>query len=60
MLWSLLNIEDFQGTTATDLKLANILVGIGSRASTYPFLSCTTMKNELNICGEYRTIGKCG
>lgn len=56
-LWSSLGINNFEGTVATDLKLANILVGIMSHASLYPCTWCYSSKNEMNKCGLYRTVG---
>lgn len=60
-VWSLLNLNDLDEsvTIATDLKLANILVGIMSHASLFPCTWCFAPKAELIECGEYRTLGEC-
>ncbi|CAH0555135.1 unnamed protein product [Brassicogethes aeneus] len=55
-LWSEININNFKGTIATDLKLANILVGIMSHSSNYPCTWCYASKNNLKVCDTYRTI----
>lgn len=55
-LWQTLKIDNFSGTIATDLKLANILVGIISHSSIYPCTWCYASKDNLNVCGEYRTV----
>lgn len=55
-LWSLLKINDLKGTVATDLKLANVLMGIMAHFGTYPCTWCTALKVEF---GEYRTLGDC-
>lgn len=57
-LWSALRIEEFAGTIATDLKLANIMVGIMSHSSTNPCTWCDAHKDKLNERGEFRTIGR--
>ena len=54
-LFSELNISPFNGTIATDLKLANILVGIMAHSSTYPCTYCYAKSNELHTCGDLRT-----
>ena len=54
-LFSALNISPFDGTLATDLKLANILVGIMSHSSAHPCTYCYANKDELSICGELRS-----
>ena len=56
-LWSELGINDFEGTIATDLKLANILVGVMSHSSLHPCCWCYANKNNLQQVDEYRTIG---
>ena len=56
-LWTMLNIHAFDGTIATDLKLANILVGIMAHSSSHPCTWCFAKKDELNKCGTYRTVG---
>lgn len=58
-MWSFLKIHEFDGTVATDLKLANILIGIMSHSSNYPCTWCMAIKGELHTCGVYRTIGNC-
>jgi hypothetical protein len=55
-LWSVINVNDFDGTIATDLKLANILVGIMSHSSLFPCTWCYAMKDKLDECGALRTI----
>lgn len=55
-LWSHLNINAFEGTIATDLKLANILVGVMSHSSLHPCCWCYAKKGNLKQCGEYRTV----
>lgn len=60
MLWSLMNIRQFQeATISTDLKLANILTGLMAHSSVYPCTWCTADKDNLHLCGEYRTVGSC-
>lgn len=56
-LWQKLNIDSFEGTIATDLKLANILAGIMTHSSFYPCTWCYASKNELNNCATSRTMG---
>lgn len=56
-LWEELRINDFLGTIATDLKLANILVGIMSHSSTFPCCWCYADKNNLHATGVHRTVG---
>lgn len=58
-LWSLLDINHFSGTIATDLKLANLLVGIMSHASSFPCTWCFAGRENLDTCGEKRTIENC-
>ena len=59
-LWNLLQINDrFKGTLATDLKLANILFGLMSHASTYPCTWCFAHKNKLEVCTTLRSMGNC-
>lgn len=55
-LWSLLEMNKFKGTFAADLKLINILLGIMPHSSSYPCAWCNSHKNELHLCGVYRTI----
>lgn len=60
LLWSILKINDMDGwTVATDLKLANILIGLMTHASSHPCTWCTALKGLLNQCGKYRTFGDC-
>ncbi|KAJ8688531.1 hypothetical protein QAD02_024326 [Eretmocerus hayati] len=59
MLWSMLKINELEYTIATDLKLANILAGLMSHASTFPCTWCTAPKDNLYDIGEYRTLGSC-
>lgn len=60
MLWFILKINEVhRWTVATDLKLANILLGIMSHASNHPCTWCTAKKGHLNECGEYRTLKDC-
>lgn len=47
LLWSELNINDFLGTIATDLKLANIISGIMSHSSSFPCTWCYAKKMNL-------------
>lgn len=56
-LWEALGINDFKGTIATDLKLANIIVGIMSHASSFPCCWCYADKYNLGNDGELRYIG---
>lgn len=59
-LWSLLKINRLdRWTVATDLKLANILMGIMTHASNHPCTWCNALKGLLNQCGKYRTFGSC-
>lgn len=59
-LWSILKLNDLNDfTIATDLKLANILVGIMGHASFFPCTWCFSSKDQLDECGEYRTLGDC-
>lgn len=62
-LWKSLRINDYlgneySGTVATDLKLANILLGIQPHSSCHPCTWCYIHKDDLqNCCSEHRTIG---
>lgn len=58
-LWQTLKINDFHGTFATDLKLANIMLGIMSHSSLYPCTWCFCNKNNLINVGELRTTSNC-
>lgn len=53
--WRMLEINKYLGTIATDLKLANILVGIMSHSSSYPCCWCLCGKNDLKNGGPHRT-----
>lgn len=57
LLWYLMKLNRLNCTVATDLKLANILIGIMTHASKYPCTWCSTPNNELHKCGMLRTIG---
>lgn len=54
-LWSELCLKSFEGTIATDLKLANILAGIMPHSSLYPCTWCYAKKGELDSCGTLRS-----
>lgn len=54
-LFSALGINYFKGTIATDLKLANILVGIMQHSSSYPCTYCFARSDQLNSCGQLRS-----
>lgn len=56
-LWEKLNIKNFDATIATDLKLANIIVGIMQHSCSHPCTWCDAKKSELYEQGEYRTVG---
>lgn len=58
-LFSLMKIDvlSMNGTVATDLKLANICCGLMPHSSCFPCTWCTANKNDLDKCGELRTIG---
>lgn len=60
-LWSAIDINTslnkFNGTIATDLKLANILSGIMAHSSSYPCTYCFAEKGNLVERSELRTIG---
>lgn len=56
-LWSTIGIKNCEGTTATDLKLANILAGLMSHSSTHPCTYCIAKSGGLIESGELRTIG---
>ncbi|CAH1113805.1 unnamed protein product [Psylliodes chrysocephalus] len=58
-IWKILNINNFSCTIATDLKLANILLGITSHSSSYPCTWCFSENNNLENVGLRRTIGNC-
>lgn len=58
-LWELISIDNFLDTIATDLKLANILVGIMAHSSCFPCCYCDSNKKDLQRCGNLRTIGNC-
>ena len=48
MLCSAININDVNGVYAVDLKVANILCGIGCHSSTYPCTWCFAHKDKLD------------
>ncbi|KAJ6637216.1 Protein doublesex [Pseudolycoriella hygida] len=60
-LWTITDINTalnkFNGTIATDLKLANILSGIMAHSSKYPCTYCVEVKDNLVERSELRTIG---
>lgn len=58
-LWSCLNLQCINTITATDLKLANIMTGVMAYSCHFPCTWCTASKDNLNLCGNYRTIGTC-
>lgn len=58
-IWTHLEINSYLGFIATDLKLANILVGIMAHSSSTPCTWCNISKDSLDSCGEPRTIGNC-
>lgn len=64
IMWNLLHLIDFfdgniSTSIAADLKLLNILVGLGSHSSSYPCTWCLAHKDQLFITGKLRTIGEC-
>ena len=54
-LWFMVGINNFDATIATDLKLANILVGIMSHSGSLPCTWCYAQKSKLDSEGELRT-----
>lgn len=56
-LWSLIGLKNFEGSIATDLKLANILAGLMCHSSTYPCTYCVAKSGELQQDAECRTVG---
>jgi hypothetical protein len=58
-LWTRLDINSIKMpfTIATDLKLANILLGLMAHGSMYPCCWCTVDKHNLQEMGELRTFG---
>lgn len=59
-MWTLLKINDndfFAHRIATDLKLANILLGLMSHSSTHPCTWCDQKKTDLHSKGTLRTLG---
>lgn len=60
-LWAAVNINEsldkFNGTVATDLKLANVLSGIMAHSSRFPCTYCTVSKDTLIENAELRTLG---
>ncbi|CAH0552516.1 unnamed protein product [Brassicogethes aeneus] len=59
VLWTLLKIEKCYDTIAADLKLLNILLGIGPHSSMYPCLWCTANQHELDKISALRTFENC-
>ena len=60
-IWQKLNLNDLlkdDATISTDLKLANLICGIGTHASTFPCTWCTAEKNKLHLKGTIRTISE--
>ena len=55
-LWTALNLNDFEGTVATDLKIANIMVGIMCYSCQFPCTWCFAEKNNLEERGQLRSI----
>lgn len=58
-LWELLNLNDFQGTIASDLKLINILLGIMSASASYPCPWGFSPESSLESLGRERLIEDC-
>lgn len=56
-LWSAIDINKFDGTVSTDLKLANILIGIMGHSSMSPCTWYIAEKGKLNEKSTLRTIG---
>lgn len=59
LLWSSIGLDTVEKhfTVATDLKLANILLGLMAHGSMHPCSWCTIDKNHLQDIGEQRTFG---
>ena len=60
-IWQKLNLNDLlkdDATISTDLKLANLICGIGTHASTFPCTWCTAEKNKLHLKETIRTISE--
>lgn len=57
LLWRAIHINEFDGTIATDLKLANILSGLMSHSSQNPCTWCEAQKGALDERTKLRTIG---
>ena len=57
-VWSKLLIEGIHQkyTVATDLKLANIMIGLMSHTSLHPCTWCDVEKDRLEQCGQLRSI----
>lgn len=55
-LWSAVKINNFGGTVATELKLANIMAGLMSHSSSFPCTWCDIDKKNLCKRGNLRTI----
>ena len=60
-VWQKLGVEQLQQkwTVATDLKLANVLVGLMAHGSNHPCTWCTVSRDNLRLgrAGESRTLG---
>ena len=64
ILWNKLGINRFlnadkDGTITTDLKVANVLMGLMNHASCYPCTWCISNKTHLECVGEPRTLEQC-
>lgn len=58
-IWQKLNLNNLlknNATISTDLKLANLLCGIGTHASKFPCTWCTAENNQLHSKGAMRSI----
>ena len=56
-LWSLIQAGSSEFVISCDMKLANILCGLQSHASSHPCSWCTVESQRLSTCGELRTLG---
>ena len=52
LIWDILQMYKFKGSMAADLKIANILLGLMSHASSFPCTWCTEHKDTLHNCGN--------
>lgn len=57
-LQSAIDIRNFEGTRATDLKLANNITGLISHSSAHTYTYYVAKSGELSENAECRTIGK--